>query len=480
MLTCECECQCLQLVHALSSHVSFPGNTTYVAAEQSYWSLQEARLSPACIVTPESAADVAKAVATIVGAGNCDFAIRGQSHAPAAGFANIEAGVTIDMRKLGSISVNLDSSVAHVGAGASWLDVYTYLDTLNVSVAGGRNGAVGVGGLLLGGGISYFAPRVGWACDNVVNFEIMLASGHLVNANATSKPDLFRALKGGANNFGVVTRFDIATFAQGEILAGKMSSPFSERQAVFKAFAHLADARHYDPYASLVLGLTWTPATGWATVTSTAAYTKPVLNPPTYNEFLSVPNTTSTLGITKLSTYANETATPPLEWVFYTGTYGVSADLLSSITDTFNETMSTTNIPGLVLWTFAFEPLPTIITQYFLQKGGNSLGTTPADGNSVVLLITALWNSTASDALVEQTAGKMVKDANAIAQKMGLLKRFQYINYADPSQDPIASYGEQNVQYLLAASQKYDPKGVFQRKVPGGFKLPARQHYGLV
>jgi FAD/FMN-containing dehydrogenase len=76
------------------------------------------------------------------------------------------------MTGLSAISANKDHSVASVGAGASWLDVYKYLDLFGVTVGGGRNGAVGVGGLTLGGGINYFAPRVGWTCDTVVNFEV--------------------------------------------------------------------------------------------------------------------------------------------------------------------------------------------------------------------------------------------------------------------------------------------------------------------
>lgn len=91
---------------------------------------------------------------------------------PASGFANINGGVTIDMTTLSSVTINNDHTVVSIGSGAQWLNVYTYLDTLDLSVAGGRNGLVGVGGLTLGGGISYFAPRVGWACDNVANFEV--------------------------------------------------------------------------------------------------------------------------------------------------------------------------------------------------------------------------------------------------------------------------------------------------------------------
>lgn len=68
--------------------------------------------------------------------------------------------------------VEVNGSVVKVGAGARWLGVYEALEPLGLAVAGGRNGNVGVGGLLLGGGISHFTTRVGWACDNVVNYEV--------------------------------------------------------------------------------------------------------------------------------------------------------------------------------------------------------------------------------------------------------------------------------------------------------------------
>jgi FAD/FMN-containing dehydrogenase len=104
-------------------------------------------------------------------------AIKGQGHAPAAGFANVAAdGVTIDMTALSSVSVDSTSNVAGVGAGVAWLDVYEFLDARGLAVAGGRNGAVGAGGLVLGGGISHFSPRVGFACDNVVNYEVLFSS----------------------------------------------------------------------------------------------------------------------------------------------------------------------------------------------------------------------------------------------------------------------------------------------------------------
>jgi hypothetical protein len=87
------------------------------------------------------------------------------------------------------------------------------------------------------------------------------------------------------------------------------------------------------------------------------------------------------------------------------------------------------------------------------------------------MLVAALWsNSTAND-VVEKKAGQVTNDIAELAKSLGLLHGFQYLNYADPSQDPLESYGPANVQHLKEASRKYDPSGVFQRQVPGGFKL---------
>ena len=164
--------QCALLSQSLGAKVSYPSDARYNATEASYWSLQESDIRPACILQPSTAHDVSIAVSLLSSTDHCEFAVKGQGHSPAAGFANVDNGVTIDMAGLASVETNEDHSVALVGAGASWLDVYRHLDPLGVSVAGGRNGNVGVGGLLLGGGISHFTARVGWACDSVVNYEV--------------------------------------------------------------------------------------------------------------------------------------------------------------------------------------------------------------------------------------------------------------------------------------------------------------------
>lgn len=122
--------------------------------QDSFWSLQESSLSPACIVVPTSAENVSTAISILCSGSqghHYPFAIKGGGHSPNAGFANIENGVTIDMSSMDSISYDPGTSVASVGAGARWFSVYWYLSDYGMAVAGGDNGAVGVGGLLIGG-----------------------------------------------------------------------------------------------------------------------------------------------------------------------------------------------------------------------------------------------------------------------------------------------------------------------------------------
>jgi len=159
--------------------------------------------------------------------------------------------------------------------------------------------------------------------------------------------------------------------------------------------------------------------------------------------------------------------------LFSTGTYSASATVLSKVFDIANATLYDFQPAGGVLWSITFEPLPSIITKYGDLKGGNSLGTSPKDGNAIILLVSALSTNAASNSAIEKMARTMFTRINTAMKAMGTLHTFEYLNYADASQDPIRSYGPANVQRLKQASKRYDPKGVFQKQVPGGFKLGA-------
>ena len=132
------------------------------------------------------------------------------------------------------------------------------------------------------------------------------------NANATSHPDLYRALKGGANNFGVVTRFDLATFVQGAVSATSIVNNISERNAVFQAFTDIADSSHFDINTSLVTGLLYNSTSKQWLVSNSAVYTEPDVSPPVFKGLSAIPSVSNSSKITTLAALADEEATAPL------------------------------------------------------------------------------------------------------------------------------------------------------------------------
>lgn len=156
---------------ALTGKVFFPDSGEFAAEANGYWSTQQSSQTPTCRVTPDSANDVSTAL-LILKAQQCQFAVKSGGHASFAGASNIDGAVAIDLVNLDTFEISEDRQEVSVGTGLRWGQVYLQLDAVNLAVIGGRNSEIGVGGLTLGGGISYFSGSKGWACDNVNNYEV--------------------------------------------------------------------------------------------------------------------------------------------------------------------------------------------------------------------------------------------------------------------------------------------------------------------
>lgn len=188
-----------------------PTNSEYEPQINTWWAMNS-RLHPWCLVLPRTAEEVSLALTTLLeagdGAGDWNIAVKSGGHNSAAGNSVIN-GVSIDLGFLNSTHYDKETNIAKLHAGARWVNVYNDLEVHGVTAVGGRDADVGVGGFLLGGGTSYFIGRLGFACDSVINYEVVLTNGNIINANATANSDLWRALKGGGSNFGIVTRYDV-------------------------------------------------------------------------------------------------------------------------------------------------------------------------------------------------------------------------------------------------------------------------------
>lgn len=140
----------------------------------------------------------------------------------------------------------------------------------------------------------------------------MLSSGDIVNANATSKPDLYRALKGGGNNFGVVTAIDFAITDAVPLRAGHLFQSQDYAEQVLRAFAGIASADNYDVHASIVTSFSFNQTTHVWTIVSVPIYTLSEMQPDVYSELFAIPNITelTTAAIENISTLATEPPYP--------------------------------------------------------------------------------------------------------------------------------------------------------------------------
>jgi FAD/FMN-containing dehydrogenase len=73
------------------------------------------------------------------------------------------------------------------------------------------------------GGLSYLSTQYGWAVDNVVEFEVVLANASIVTATAKENADLFNVLRGGGNNFGIVTSYTLRAYPMGGVRNGNLN-----------------------------------------------------------------------------------------------------------------------------------------------------------------------------------------------------------------------------------------------------------------
>ena len=122
------------------------------------------------------------------------------------------------------------------------------------------------------------------------------------------------------------------------------------------------------------------------------------------------------------------------------------------------------NVTGMFV-EFLIQPQP-------VTNGTNLFGLQAGKTDDVMVDMTSAYTNKADDALVAQVLTDLVNQQKQLLQNGGYLIDFIYLNYADISQQVLQSWGSSNVAKLQAASKKYDPSGVFQTQVPGGFKIP--------
>ncbi|KAI1375604.1 hypothetical protein F4677DRAFT_421859 [Hypoxylon crocopeplum] len=463
------------LKHGLE--VLAPSDDEYATRQDSYWS-NSAKLKPAYIVRPRSAQEVSTAVKTFAAAGQ-QFAVRSGGHTQWAGASNIDGGVTIDLGLLAWTRFDPATETVDIGPGGRWRDVYPELAKHGRVVAGGREGNVGVAGLILGGGNTFYTPRRGFACDNVVAFEVVLADGRIVIADATgSQNDLFWALKGGSNNFGIVTNFKMKALESSPIWGGLSFFPKQVTPAAAQALTEFTDSMHKDVDSNLLCFFAYTPQFKDVGIAAMYVQVAGVEKAPAYEKWLELPSILSTCQTTTVpdlvSAPQNNLPTHYHD-IWFTATFKNDVRIVSKAAELHEAMVEEFKafIPDGDFWTQClFQPLPKLFGQRSAEAGGNAMGVERQVHNGLLFQAAAMVRTPEQEAFAYpkiQAWIQAIKDFAATIEDGNL--EWTYLNYADRSQDPLASYGVENVRRLKEVAAKYDPEQVFQRLCPGGFKI---------
>ncbi|GAM83052.1 hypothetical protein ANO11243_010380 [Dothideomycetidae sp. 11243] len=450
-----------------------PGSTAYTTAATHYWSNVPAEATPACIFKPASA-DQLSVFLLITRLTQSEFAVKSGGHAAFAGASSTSTGITVSMENFNQVTLSQDRKTAAVGPGNTWESVYDALDPYNLTVIGGRASDVGVGGLMLGGGISFFSSLYGWACDNVVSYQMVTACGTTVTASATQNQDLFYALRGGGNNFGIVTKFNLAVFSLpgGAIWGGTRIYQEQHMPATINAFTQMANNIEKDPSAG-----SWLTFVNYGGFKVSAAELWHVgqngSNATIFSNYSAIPSISDDTQNRNLSGYTEKVEAPDpygFRQYFYTMTVKNDANLTTAAKDIFFEESDLSSVPGsLIVMTMQSITVPQL--QQMSKNGGNPLGLSAADGPLTLVLIACRWNNAADDATAYAAGSNTLTRIKDQSMAMGLDVNYVYMNYGAQYQDIVASYGDANKQKLINIAQRYDPTGVFQTLSPGFFKL---------
>jgi FAD/FMN-containing dehydrogenase len=219
-----------------------PGLTQTGAYYNAWTSTPSAR-----VLAAESAQDIATAV-TWARKHRVRLVIRGGGHSYL-GASNAPDSLLIWTRRMNTVELadgfvpqgakagTAGLPVAHVGAGAMWIDAYHAVTTVGGRyIQGGGCTTVGCAGFTNGGGFGSLSKGFGTGASNLLEAEVVTADGTIRVVNAYQDPELFWALKGGGGgSFGVITRLTFRTHYLPQMIGGVHGTVVADSDEAYHA-----------------------------------------------------------------------------------------------------------------------------------------------------------------------------------------------------------------------------------------------------
>ncbi|KAJ3727591.1 hypothetical protein C8R42DRAFT_572545 [Lentinula raphanica] len=444
---------CQQLQQSLGTPLvqTSSSGADYSLGANGAWSTfnTEVNYQPTCIVFASKAEDVQTAMKVIYQNG-ADYAVQAGGHSGMTGWNTIQDGVLISFMNMNTSFYDTERDTITLEPGVRWGEVITALEPLGVAPVGGRISEVGTG-LLLGGGLSFLSGAEGYASDNYVSLDVVLVDGTLVTATVDNEyADLFKALKGGANRFGIY--------------------PNSSSEALLGAIAHFVhDTQDINAVMVTVIMTPWPSMEPSISTLLVYNGTEASFNK-SFAEFLSIPYTSSSPAPLSFLELSNAVHFPSgLGTLFSASSLaGVPANSDVSVDhflevyrqyNNFTTTFASSSDIGFTL--LDFSPVLQSQIRAGYEKGGNPINPplgTP--GYAIVLFQVTYGEGVTKTAEDVEDGRRHWMDYAPSSPGLPL-----FISEADAEQQVFASYGE--YEFLKQVYAKYDPTSFNIRHTEG-------------
>jgi hypothetical protein len=293
-----------------------------------------------------------------------------------------------------------------------------------------------------------------------------------VNANSDSHADLYKALKGGSNNFGVVTGLDLRAIPQEGLWGGQAFYNISVLPSLLEKFSAFGLRKSYDEFAQLTL--LYGRIGNASFVTTHQHYTKPQPPPSTVFDTFEDLQLNSTFRVDSLTNFTIELEAPrdgSVRKAFATSTYKNNLQMLQRFSERAEDiTKELGSVTGLQ-FVVSLQPFGQFITGKAAATGGNLLGLETGGMDRVVVCLTVNWADEADDGMMNEAIRALISQGRSDAEELGASDEFLFQNYAAVWQDVYGGVGKENREAFKTVSRRYDPSQLFQKAVLGGFKL---------
>ncbi|TID25976.1 hypothetical protein E2P81_ATG03752 [Venturia nashicola] len=394
---------------------------------------------------------------------------QGGGHGWSKTLGSIQNGILVNMEKFSQTIYDPTDQTMTIGGAVKTGALINATDAVGREVPVATCPCPGATNVLLGGGHARLQGKYGMVLDSAKSFNMVLANGRSIEVSNSSHPDLFWAMRGAGQNFGVVTSTKLQTYPYDEAggkyfsidmifadqaleevveILNKINQNQDPALTMFLVFA--ADATTIKPFITVNLVYAGSPTKGKA-----HAQLFKKLNPPTYVEaLLTAPE------LPLLSGFGANIAA--CEGPAYRSLYSLYMRSLvpSSLRAAYTSYTGFIQAnPNAAISSHLYEFYP------HQMDGQRPEETAYANRgkNNILALISAIYTD-ASVADAADAYGKMQRAAFNKVEAGGYEELRIYQNYALGDEDPRSYYGYEKwrLEKLKSVKKRYDPDNVFR------------------